>query len=339
MYSNFRLLSVLLLGVVAIVPRHVAAGSVNLWGIADGDTAYYEEFSDGFYRMDLYDPPPRETQQRFHLISNPSVAIGSTEFDGFPNDEDFRIGSVQYDDTDLVSGSGTADITSLSVGIGYDPANPSYMNYIRWDPQTASVLSLEGTVTIVNGVVTSIDLESTIEFQFMVLENTLITEPGTFKITGNRFDGYVQYVVPNTEGKRLIWDFAGTLTTVTLPGALIGDYNNNGAVDAADYVVWRKALGTNYDLPNRAPGITGDASPADFTAWRANFGNTAAAAASGAAHTFSVVPEPTGLSLVVAATVFLGGMLSQGRMRKEFVLTKCGTKNLAPGDSPGAKCV
>ncbi len=317
----------LLLGAVATAPRHVVAGSVNLWGIADGDTAYYEEFSDGFYRMDLYDPPPRETQQRFHLISNPSAAIGSTTFDGFPNDEDFRIGSVQYDDADLVSGSGVANITSLSVGIGYDPANPSYINYIRWDPQTANVLSLEGTVTIVNGVVTSIDLESTIEFQFMVLENTLITEPGTFKITGNRFDGYVQYVVPNTEGKRLIWDFAGTLTTVTPQAVLVGDYNSNGFVDAADYVIWRKTLGTNYDLPNRALGITGDVSPDDFTAWRASFGNITGASASGAAETFSAIPEPTGLSLVVISTVISCGMLSHGRSRKNVWSFKCSAKS------------
>ena len=29
-----------------------------------------------------------------------------------------------------------------------------------------------------------------------------------------------------------------------------GDYNNDGIVDAADYVVWRKANGQNVTLPN-----------------------------------------------------------------------------------------
>ena len=132
-HSTCRLFVLLLLfaGSVAMAPRQVAAGSVNLWGVADGDTAYYEEFSDGFIRVDLYDPPPRQTQQRFHLISDPSVTVGSTSYDGFPNDANFRLGSVTYDDNDLVAGSGVATITAMTLGVGHDPADPTYYNYYR----------------------------------------------------------------------------------------------------------------------------------------------------------------------------------------------------------------
>jgi len=39
---------------------------------------------------------------------------------------------------------------------------------------------------------------------------------------------------------------------------LVGDYNVNGAVDAADYTVWRDHLGsTTYILSNRSPANTG----------------------------------------------------------------------------------
>jgi hypothetical protein len=55
-----------------------------------------------------------------------------------------------------------------------------------------------------------------------------------------------------------------------------GDYNNNGAVDSADYVIWRKTLGTSYVLPNRASASTGNVSQADYNTWRANFGQTPA---------------------------------------------------------------
>jgi hypothetical protein len=65
-----------------------------------------------------------------------------------------------------------------------------------------------------------------------------------------------------------------------------GDYNDDGIVDAADYVVWRKLNGTLTTLPNDStPGIV---SPADYDEWKTNFGMTAGGSASTAA-----VPEPT----------------------------------------------
>src|SRR4051812_35660508 len=48
-----------------------------------------------------------------------------------------------------------------------------------------------------------------------------------------------------------------TLTSLTL--SLAGDFNKNGAVNAADYVTWRKNL---------------NADPAKYTTWRANFDAT-----------------------------------------------------------------
>lgn len=68
-----------------------------------------------------------------------------------------------------------------------------------------------------------------------------------------------------------------------------GDYNNDGVVDAADYVVWRKA-GSGDFLPNDpTPGV----SPEDYTQWRANFGKTTQGADGGIA----AVPEPRAMSL------------------------------------------
>ena len=46
-----------------------------------------------------------------------------------------------------------------------------------------------------------------------------------------------------------------------------GDYNNNGVVDAADYVLWRNG-GTLQNDPT--PGVQ----PGDYAVWRANFGKT-----------------------------------------------------------------
>ena len=63
----------------------------------------------------------------------------------------------------------------------------------------------------------------------------------------------------------------GLYVTVPAAAGTPGDYNNNGRVDAADYVVWRKNEGTNNSLPNNS--LPGPIGPAHYQQWRANFGN------------------------------------------------------------------
>jgi hypothetical protein len=68
---------------------------------------------------------------------------------------------------------------------------------------------------------------------------------------------------------------------VTVPNdTLTGDYNDDGVVDAADYVVWRKTNGSNAVAYDR---------------WKQNFGRTANESGG------SNVPEPGGILLVLAA--------------------------------------
>jgi formylglycine-generating enzyme required for sulfatase activity len=84
------------------------------------------------------------------------------------------------------------------------------------------------------------------------------------------------------------------------PGLLPGDYNTDGAVDAADYTIWRDTLGSFEDL--RANGDDTGASQgyideADYNVWKANFGQSAGAGATGSA---SAVPEPSSLTIAFA---------------------------------------
>jgi hypothetical protein len=75
---------------------------------------------------------------------------------------------------------------------------------------------------------------------------------------------------------------------------LAGDYNDDGTVDAADYVVWRKYEGTMTTLPNDPHG--GTIGAAQYNEWAANFGETAPGGGS-----LGAVPEPaTGLLAFVA---------------------------------------
>jgi hypothetical protein len=87
----------------------------------------------------------------------------------------------------------------------------------------------------------------------------------------------------------------GPFGSVPPPG-LAGDYNNNGIVDAADYVVWRKKNGTSGPLPNDPIG--GTIGPAQYTQWRANFGKTLSG--SGSSLGIEAVPEPSTICLTLA---------------------------------------
>jgi hypothetical protein len=82
-----------------------------------------------------------------------------------------------------------------------------------------------------------------------------------------------------------------------------GDYNNNGVVDAADYVVWRKTLGNSITPFGGADGDgDGIIGLGDHSQWRANFGKSAAGVA-----TLTSVPETSSLLLISASLlVFLG---------------------------------
>jgi hypothetical protein len=81
-----------------------------------------------------------------------------------------------------------------------------------------------------------------------------------------------------------------------LPIELVGDYNNDGAVDAADYTVWRDNLGTDAELPNDPIGGTIGAEQYDN--WKSNFGATSNddTGSSSSAH---ALPEPQSLLLLM----------------------------------------
>ena len=69
---------------------------------------------------------------------------------------------------------------------------------------------------------------------------------------------------------------------------LSGDYNSNGIVDAADYVVWRDSLDQSVTLPNDT--TPGTVTQGDYDVWRANFG--AVGGGGGPLGSAAAVPEP-----------------------------------------------
>jgi hypothetical protein len=153
---------------------------------------------------------------------------------------------------------------------------------------------------------------------------------GTFSFTG----GTGQFAGAAGEGTIDVKTTLSTFPTTTgaveqewrgmitlFPPTVPGDYNQNGTVDAADYVVWRKNDGT----------------PAGYDTWRANFGATTATGAH--AHVaeslrdsgpavfatanlrsarlpyVSAVPEPTTVFIAAILLVFIPTCLLRERHR------------------------
>ena len=79
---------------------------------------------------------------------------------------------------------------------------------------------------------------------------------------------------------------------------LAGDYNENGVVDAADYVVWRDSIGAT------GTGLAADGNhdntitQLDYDIWKANFGATIDGGDAGSAEQHAAVPEPSAMLFV-----------------------------------------
>jgi hypothetical protein len=85
----------------------------------------------------------------------------------------------------------------------------------------------------------------------------------------------------------------GTIYLVTSSVPLPGDYNHNGVVDAADYLVWRKSWNqTGYQLAADGDG-NGVVNMLDYTIWRSHFGQVWLGSGSGSSVGETVgIPEP-----------------------------------------------
>jgi hypothetical protein len=149
-----------------------------------------------------------------------------------------------------------------------------------------------------------------------LLDNFMPTAGSTFEIiaaTGGITGTFVDSILPELAGD-LFWNLSYSADSVILevaaPG-LDGDFNLDGAVDAADYVMWRK-------LNN---------SPAAFQTWRENFGTTLNAG--GGSEESASIPEPAALALFLWASLFPALRASRQRGRGLSEVTRQNSMNHA----------
>ncbi len=96
-----------------------------------------------------------------------------------------------------------------------------------------------------------------------------------------------------------------TVYVYLVPEPLPGDYNEDGLVDAADYIVWRNNLGNTESLPNDdTPGVDID----DYTRWKVYFGQTAGASLEAGVR---AIPEPRTMAFAGVFAVIVMGLLGK----------------------------
>jgi hypothetical protein len=207
--------------------------------------------------------------------------------------------------TNTYSGGTVVDAGSLAVGWAPDTPSP----FGHYDP-TVGALG-PGNVTV-NSTATFLEIETGASTNAIADTATLslagggtpdfadqgyaLLDAGINEVIGGLMLGGVAQTTAGTYGSTSSSAtfqndeyFAGSGVITLTPVGLTGDYNGDGVVDAADYVVWRKNPG----------GFGGD--PAGYNSWRANFGHPSGSG-SGLGSNMAV-PEPAALLLAVAGAL------------------------------------
>jgi autotransporter-associated beta strand protein len=184
-------------------------------------------------------------------------------------------GTLNCDGTCIIGNSpGTYTLGGLNL------ASTATLEYELGATRDHIVVTNNGNVTL-GGILNISLLDGFIPTEPMSLfEGAIGSITGAFSaVNAPVFNGQILGVVYGTNQVTL------QVVDAVLPP---GDYNQNGIVDAADYVVWRKGLGTTYTLDH-------------YNTWRVNFGQTAGSGSGASAN--AAVPEPSSASLMLWAVI------------------------------------
>jgi hypothetical protein len=128
---------------------------------------------------------------------------------------------------------------------------------------------------------------------------------------------------------------AGKIAFTGTGGSTPGDYNGNGIVDAADYVVWRNA-GPSDTLPNDpTPGVVNST---DYDNWKANFGRAGSTLSKLTLDAGSLADVEVSTSGIIETPLVNVGEASVGRLTMSSTsrLVKQGAGTLVLDQSVGA---
>lgn len=230
-------------------------------------------------------------------VTGTVTSLGGTGFIGTPSD------TSNVTVTDGIIAPGTVDLADDANG---QPSLPGTLTIHGNLAMSGAAPKLnmnlgdaQSDLLVVNG---NIDIGTTTLLNFFPANFVpathhafmLIDNQGTNPITGtfSNFATEGASTMLGTQEYRLSY-VGGDGNDVVLAPFLAGDYNGNGVVDAADYVLWRNGGPLLNEVD--APGTVNDQ---DYIEWRSRFGNTLAP---GASASVGAVPEPSTALLAMLA--------------------------------------
>lgn len=156
---------------------------------------------------------------------------------------------------------------------------------------TTHAVDLAGTLSVV--VDSNGGMFSGIEYELIAANDGIFGQYQSYEVSS----------LNTGDGSPVGWTIAQTSKSLSVRVGIAGDFNDDGLVNAADYVIWRKALGSNALIPNdRTPGTV---TLSDYNDWRTNHGRSISGAgtfANSATSLSEAVPEP--------ATLLIASMLA-----------------------------
>lgn len=187
----------------------------------------------------------------------------------------------------------------------------------RQDPGASLQIEINGTtadtlydrLVVTGGALLGGDLDVTL-FNYTPVVGNSFTILTAALISGNFDNINLPLLSPG-----FVWNISKTNTALTLSVAT-GDYNRDGIVDAADYVLWRKTRNTTTGTAYAGADGNGDSmiNDLDLAIWRTNFGSTRGGSFGGGAASMNsfAAPEPSSaLLLLIAGLPFV---LRRGRV-------------------------
>ena len=307
----FRRRVLLLIFAIAICPSmHVLAADMQLYGTGDGDSRWFELFSNAFVQLDQGTGHPKQdvffsvlpgasSPQQLEdfdpLTFDPQIfqPLGGSAIDVFPRDEAFDLGVATYDDQ-TITGSGfeMAAITGYDVDFAQNIADDDSVISRSY---ATTIGTVAGTFSFLDGqlIDAQLNVEITFTYDFSP-QGGLQDYVGQFSLTGNQFDLFVDGSF-STGGSplRYIWDSSGTVDQVLEASA---DSDLDLDVDGGDFLTWQRGFGSSGDELGPANGnFNGDTAvnAADLVVWQHQYGESG----SGAFVTVAAsVPEPSTLA-------------------------------------------
>lgn len=199
------------------------------------------------------------------------------------------------------------------VDIDINPGTDDWGSDLYWD-------ILDADITLDRRV-----FNSTNHFETHVFDDTVRLGGDGLNFSG--YPGSITYLrqpaglywplesIPYSDMGRLTF-FLYSPGTVSLAPAICdhsgcGDYNQNGVVDAADYVAWRDTLGQSGQGLVADGNSNGAVEAADYEVWKKHFGATSAGLGNGQTS----VPEPSASTLAVIAACAMLRRSLVGRRR------------------------